>query len=178
MDREQARRRMHFVAGEDLYFLTYTLLLVLDEFRCNSSKTTLSDYRKIAFIADFVSSPRLTRGLTLWAEQPERISPEDRDLLRAVHDRGIARIPLCFRLLYVLEQRGLVSVEQAEKARTLKLSLCDSPTLRALVSNDLFDLERQHIRSLRKVIPKLRSATLPSVLDGLYGRFGVSTWLG
>src|SRR5664280_1787964 len=121
MEKEQARRRMHFVAGEDLYFLTYALLLVLDVFRCNSLERALNDYRKIAFVADFISSPRLTRGLTLWSEQPGRISREDQELLRAVHDRGVARIPLFFRLLYILEQRGLVSVAPADKARTLRL---------------------------------------------------------
>jgi hypothetical protein len=177
-ERELARRRMHFVAGEDLYFLTYTTLLVLDEFGCTSNEKALRDFRKVAFVADFVASPRLAAGLTLWSGQPARVNREDRDLLRAVHDRGVARIQLVFRLLYVLENRGLVAIESSEKARLLSLHLCEAPTVRTLIDNDMFQPERRHIGTLRKVLPKFRSASLPYVLDGLFGRFGVSTWLG
>jgi len=59
--KEFAKKRMMFIQGEDYNFLAYTLLIFLNEMGCHSEKTKFKDFRKIAYLIDFISgSPNLS----------------------------------------------------------------------------------------------------------------------
>ena len=50
-----AKKRMMFIHKEDYNFLAYNLLIFLDEMKCYSEKTCFKDFRKIAYLIDFIS---------------------------------------------------------------------------------------------------------------------------
>ncbi|MFP2903965.1 hypothetical protein ACLESD_02595 [Pyxidicoccus sp. 3LFB2] len=175
--KEQAKRRMMFVAGEDAYFLTYTLFVQLGSLKCTSPEALLKDYRKAVFLADFVSSPSLSRILLELQSETYVAKSEDKRILWAAYDRGVARLPLMFRLLYALEQRGLIGVVKDEHSRTLDIYAKDMSTLEFFATGDLYEVERKAMLSIRKVNPKIRTVTLPYMLERFFGKQGVRTWL-
>lgn len=175
--KEQAKRRMMFVAGEDAYFLTYTLFIQLGSLKCTSPETPFKDYRKAVFLADFVSSPSLSRILSELQSETYTANSDDKRVLWAAYDRGVARLPLMFRLLYALEKRGLIGVIKDEDSRTLDIYAKDVSTLEFFATDDLYDTDRKAMLSIRKVSPRIRTATLPYMLERFFGKQGVRTWL-
>jgi hypothetical protein len=54
-DKQTAKKRMMFIQTEDYNFLTYNLLIFLDEMKCHNENSKFQDFRNIAYLIDFIS---------------------------------------------------------------------------------------------------------------------------
>jgi len=110
-DREAARRRIMFVAGEDFYFLTYTLLVLLRDLGAASPERAFFDSRKLAYLADFLGSDTdLKLAIT---EAP--LSEAARSRLALLYDRAVARRIAVERLVEAIEKRQLIHVAHSSR---------------------------------------------------------------
>lgn len=176
MDREKhnAKKRMMFVAGEDFYFLTYTLLIALDSLGAKDKHLILKDYRKLAFLSEVMSSPLLAR-LVESNEKTVVLADSDRRLLFSSYERSVSRIPLLFRLLYALEKQSIVGV--VTDAHIVSVFLGTSDAAVELARDQGFASERRRMAAIRSRLPRLRTSQLPSLLSELFNKYGVRTWL-
>ena len=51
-----AKKRMMFIQKEDYNFLTYNLLILLYSLNCISESKRFRDFRKVAYLVDFINS--------------------------------------------------------------------------------------------------------------------------
>src|SRR5688572_16198555 len=63
--KEAVKRQLMFVAGEDYYFLAYSLLILLSDVGAESSSKSLRDPRKAIYLADFIGNSHDVRLLEL-----------------------------------------------------------------------------------------------------------------
>ena len=54
--RKSAKKRMMFIQREDYNFLTYNFLILLNELNCVSEDKRFNDFRKIAYLVEFISN--------------------------------------------------------------------------------------------------------------------------
>lgn len=169
--REAVKRRLMFVAGEDFYFLGYTLLLLLSELNATSAARALRDSRKLAYIADFIGSDA---DLQL-ATTASRLSDRGRARLCTLYDRAVARRLPLERLLEALARRQLVVLTRSPGDPD-QVHAIEADHVKGLVTNGLYAKERERIQALRTSLPQLRTMTLSTVQQRLFADKGVRTW--
>ena len=169
--REAAKRRIMFLAGEDSYFLAYTAILLLSELDCTSAARPLVDAGKIAYLADFLGSDSdLRLALT-----SAKLGHAARARLSLLYDRAVARRAPLERLLEAVARQRLIAVTRAS-GEADRAHLLESPGVAALLKDDLYQGERERIARLRRSLSHLRTMTLATLKDRLFGSHEVRTW--
>lgn len=165
-DRDTLRRRMMFVASEDYYFLSYTLLLTLSELRL-----PLVEPKKVALMADFIGSDHDM----LLLETTSRLSVAAQSRLGLLYDRAISRRLPLQRVLHALEMRSWICVTRTSGQPDEVLLMARDEVLRALES-PIYSQEKARIRRIRSLYPRLRTMTLSTLRERVFDRKGVRTW--
>lgn len=170
-DREAAKRRIMFVAGEDFYFLAYTCFVLLRELKATSAEHALFDSRKISYVADFLGSDSdLHLAMT---DAPLSVSARSR--LSLLYDRAVARRVAVERLIEALAKRDWIRITRAP-GDTDRLHLLENQEVSTLLASPLYAAEARRLKRLRQKIPLLRTMTLATLKDRLFGDRGVRTW--
>lgn len=164
-----------FMPGEDFYFLTYNTIVFLSELGCISAKNSFRDYRKIAYLADIVSSESIMRFVSYnFRSKPGNISMDDRHYLSLLYDHAVSRgLPLR-RLIYALSKKGILAICPDEEQKSIYIS--DMKSANVLLSSGTYALEQKHVRELKLLIPRIRTLKLSTLIDKLFSSYGVTTW--
>ncbi|MES1178239.1 MAG: hypothetical protein ABUL62_28210 [Myxococcales bacterium] len=170
-DREAAKRRIMFVAGEDFYFLTYTLLVLLRELKAASAERALVDSRKLSYVADFLSSDA---DLQL-AVTSAPLSSSARSRLALLYDRAVSRRIAVERLVEALATRGLIQVSRPSFDAD-RVHLVENAEVAKLLDDPRYSAEAARLKALRKNMPLLRTMTLETLKERLFAERGVRTW--
>lgn len=168
--REAAKRRLMFVPGEDFYFLTYTLIIVLSELSANAPERPFRDSRKVAYIADLLGGDSDLRLVTTSAP----LSSFGKARLALLYDRAVARRAAVQRIVDALHTRGLISIARSETIDCLHL--LEKQDVKALLNEPLLQEERTRLKRLRGIIPQLRTMTLETLKQRLFDDREVRTW--
>ena len=170
LNSEAARRRIIFVPGEDFYFLAYTLFVLLKEVGATSPERALVDSRKLSYIADFIGGDSDLRLATTSAS----LSPSAQSRLSLLYDRAVARRVAVERLVEALAKRGLIRVtRRPDEVDHVELL---PPIPIAALLNDPSIRRKERLSLLRKSVPHLRTMTLETLKQRLFGDRGVRTW--
>lgn len=97
MNKENARRRIMFIQQEDYNFLAYNFMLVLIASDCNSASKSFHDFRKIAYLIEFISTNRSIDSFT-------------QDELGEIYSRAQLKKMLLSHVLIVLKRQGLIDI--------------------------------------------------------------------
>jgi hypothetical protein len=170
-DREAAKRRIMFVAGEDFYFLAYTCFVLLRELRATSPERALFDSRKLSYVADFLGSDSDLRLAVTSAP----LSSSARSRLSLLYDRALARRVAVERLVEALAKRDLIHATRAQ-GETDRVHLLENAEVSTLLASPLYAAEAARLKRLRQSIPHLRTMMLAALKDRLFGDRGVRTW--
>jgi hypothetical protein len=97
------KKKIMFSKGDDFYFLSYNIILILYGLDCFCGQRKFKDYRKLAFILDFISNRNLAKTLS---QNTIIYNPLDRELFTRAYANGLLRLNEIIRLLFTLEKRG------------------------------------------------------------------------
>lgn len=165
-----------FIKGEDYYFITYNMIILLNELGCWASKgRKLQEVRKISYLIDFVANEQLCSILEKYKDKDD-INRFDKQLLRDSYSNGMLREEGMNRLLYSLEKRGFIELSKNDTRQAYDVTLVDSPDIKEFIKSEIFEVERENATSLRKSIKFLTRLTLESMLIKLFDNYGVTTW--
>lgn len=174
--REAVKKRMMYSKGDDFYFLTYNLLILTSELKCFSEDKVFVDHRKVAFLVGFVSNPWLT-DLASRCKGPNATPANiDRSELAKTYADGSARIHLMTRLLFASERKGLLTLYPGKRKHSIDFSINKTALPDGFLSNPIFEMERENVAQLRKLLPQLRNGKLSSLLERLFVENGVQVW--
>lgn len=170
--KEKSKKRMMYLVEEDFYFLTYNAILILNFFKCVSAESAFKDYRKIAYLIDFVANKNLSNCLAISGSSNVTV----KDMLVQSYAVSVARSALLDRIAYALEKRGILTIIADEEKRRVDWVLNIGNLPKDYFSNSFFKTEEENLLILKKHFSTVRTATLKATLKKLYHNHGVSTW--
>lgn len=170
------KKRIMFIKGEDFYFLTYNILLILKALNCNSEDRTFKDYRKLAFLIDFVSNWNIL-NILLANVNGKHLNYADRETLTRSYSSGMLRMNEIIKLLFALEKKELLHLVKNRSNGHLDIYLNDKPLPSDLFDKDLFKIELNNINLLKANISRLSTLKLETLLERLYYNYGITKWV-
>lgn len=174
MEMEQTiKKKIMFSKGDDFYFLSYNIILILYGLGCFCGQRKFKDYRKLAFLIDFISNRNLTQTIS---KQTRLFNPVDRELFTRAYANGMLRLNQIVRLLFTLEKRGLVILDREPDKDVVNVCLNKAAVEQAFFDKELFQLEIGNIEILNKSIPRTNILALDTLLERLFDNYGIKTW--
>jgi hypothetical protein len=170
------KKRLMFIKGEDFYFLTYNIIILLKVLGCTSHDKTFKDYRKLAFLVDFSSDWSLLNILRSYPSG-RYINYRDKEMLTRSYSSGLVRINEILKLLFALEKQGLIGIEKNTVNSQLDVFLKKEALPASLFEHNIFKLELDNTEMLKRVVPRLSVIKLETLLSSMYYNYGITKWV-
>ncbi len=158
-----AKKRMMYIHKEDYNFLSYNLLLVLYVFECFDESSRFRDFRKIAYLIDFISSQ-------------SNVSMYEKNELVGIYSKAQLKKKLLSHLLIVLKNRNYVDISLNNTHGTLDVWLKIDELPSDFFDKEIFQNEIANIKQLKRMVRGLKRATAKRVVDNIFTKNGVMTW--
>ncbi|WP_295801138.1 hypothetical protein [Mucilaginibacter sp.] len=170
------KKRLMFIKGEDFYFLTYNIIIILKTLGCNSAEKTFKDYRKLAFLVDFSADWTLLNILRSYPSG-RYLNYRDKEMLMRSYSSGLVRINEILKLLFALEKKGLIGISKNAASSQLDIYLREDSVPSNLFENNIFKLELDNANMLKRVVPRLSMIKLETLLSSIYYDYGITKWV-
>lgn len=165
-----------FSKEDDYNYIAYHILIILDFFECKSNEKKWVDYKKIIYLYQFISNESLFELMQRAVNQDFKIDNVDYEILKDSYTNSFLKKQLVLLVIINLERNGLISIEKNVTRLTLDIYINDYEKLHSLISNPLFEEERENLKEIKKIFPQLRTMTLKTFLEKIYKRNGVQLW--
>jgi len=171
-----AKKRLFFVHGEDFNFLTYNILLLLNELECTSSIKPFVDHRKLSFLIDFSSNGQLVEVLQNQKGATRDLNIKDKQSLIQAYSNGATRLNLVTRVIQALAKKEIVSTFHPERnSHSLNLSI-ETKRISNFIFADVFKSEKLAIKRMASYLRQARIMSLKTMLDKIFETNGISVW--
>lgn len=168
-----AKKRMMYLSGEDFYLFCYSMFVVLDVLGCHSGRV-FRDYRKLAFLVNILNDEKLIYILT--SDQSDEVNPYDQEYLYNSYSNGLMKRSEILKLIFTLEKKGFVTLTRGKKNQEINVSLEKGNIPVAFFDKNVFSSEYDHVKKIKKSVPKLNTLTLETMLNKIYTDKGIKTW--
>lgn len=158
-----AKKRIMFIQREDYNFLTYNLLLLLDTLECYSEGSRFKDYKKIAYLIDFVATDADIDSYNLIS-------------LSSIYFNSHIKKTLLSHILIILKNKGYLNISLNPNHKTYDIWLIKENIPIVFFDTSFFEKEISNIKKLKKNIHILKSTLLKTLVDRLFTKHGVLTW--
>jgi hypothetical protein len=163
------KKRLMYVTADDYYLLCYSLFIMLDTLTCVNGKY-FSDHRKLGFLLNIISNDHLINNLN-------NNSPIDnRDHFFSAYSKGLLKKNDVTKILFSLEKKGFLHIRRGKTVSSLDVSLDKKNIPSSFFDENLFSAEYKNTQILKKLISRLSSLKLETMLERLYGDNGVKVW--
>ncbi len=162
-NKDAAKKRLMFIQKEDYNFLAYNTILLLDVLGCTSETRKFKDFRKIAYLIDFINE----------GGNPEMF---DQSHLSKIYQRAQIKKKLLHHLLIILKNRKLIGVSVNGASKTIDLWLIKASVPADFLSAELFGREISNINSLKNALGTFKGFTMKTLSDKIFKQNNVLTW--
>lgn len=162
-NRKSAKKRMMFIQREDYNFLTYNFLILLNELNCVSEVRKFNDFRKIAYLIEFISN-------NIDIEKYTEIE------LSNIYLRAQLKKKLLSHLILTLKNKQYLGISLNTTHRTLDVWINKEKIPDDFFNREYFFQEISNIQKLKKFARVSSRQTLKTMVDKLYKDRGVLTW--
>lgn len=168
------KKRLLYNNSEDLYFLTYNIILILHYLECVNPNNTFKDYRKLIFLIPIISRDNNTTLLCDYYKK--KLQPNNnisKEIGRIYYD-SIEDVALIRYLLIILEKKDIIALV-AEDNKT-NLYLKQSTILKEFVNNEKFTLEKERINKIKNNVTRIKSLKYMTFVNNFFKSNGVAIW--
>lgn len=162
-NRKFAKKRMMFIQREDYNFLTYNFLILLNELDCVSENKKFNDFRKIAYLVEFISN-------NIAIEEYTEIE------LSNIYLRAQLKKKLLSHLIITLKNKQYLEISLNTTHRTLDVWINKEKMPDDFFNGEYFSQEISNIQKLKKFAKISPRQTLKTMIDVLYKNRGILTW--
>jgi hypothetical protein len=152
------------------------IIIILNTLGCTSEAKTFRDYRKLAFLIDFVSDWSLLNILLAYPTG-KNVNYRDKESLTRSYSSGLLRMNEILKLLFALEKKGILGLSKNAKNGNLDIHLNKAAIPKDLFGNDIFKLEQDNANMLKKNFLKISVIKLDTLLNNFYHTYGITKWL-
>lgn len=162
-NRAFAKKRMMFIQKEDYNFLTYNLMIFLYTLGCTSESKKFRDFRKIAYLVDFINSG----GNLLEYSQNE---------LAIIYSKAQLKKQLISHLLVILKNHDFVGVAINTTYNSFDVWLNVEKIPSDFFDKEYFKNEIYNINILKQNASSLKTVPIKKLVDKLFTSNNVITW--
>lgn len=167
-EKNKYERTLMFSTKDDLYFITYNILVVLKYLGCDG-KRKFKDINKLAFLMEFISNKELIRTLD---KNIEGQNSKDVMMLSKAYSDGLMRVNSVKRVLYTLKKLGMIEFSDDNR----EIWLNESEKTNSFFEGDYFEYEKENIIMLKSRIQRLNNITIDTFLDSTFSKNGIQSW--
>jgi hypothetical protein len=161
--KENAKKRLMYIQKEDYNFLTYNILLVLIQFNAKSENTKFKDFRKIAYLVDFINlNPYFDRY--------------DQNELAKIYSQAQLKKKLISHLLIILRNRKFIGMSINHIHQSFDLWIIEENLPEDFFNKELFENDIKNIKTLQSEISRLKGITVKTMVDAIFTKNNVITW--
>lgn len=161
--KEFAKKRMMFIQGEDYNFLAYNLLIFLNEMGCHSENTKFRDFRKIAYLIDFISGSA-------------NLDEFERFELSNIYLKAQLKKKLLSHLIITLQNKSYLDISLNTTHKSIELWINKKNIPKDFFDKTIFKREISNIKKLKKELGITKVSLLKKLIDDIFTNRGVSTW--
>jgi hypothetical protein len=168
--KQEKKKRLMYIQDEDLYFYTYVIFIILDHLKCYDEKTSFKDYRRLAYLIDFVASRGNLNCMLI--SQYNQQSPSIQQQLLKLYSKAVLVENEILKLLITLEKNGYVDINVKNNKMTeanVSIFLYKKNVPEEFFSDKLFVEERNNIRILQENLKRLKTISRKTLVKNLYG---------
>jgi len=158
-----AKKRLMFIPTEDYNFLAYNLLIFLDEMKCYNEQTRFKDFRKVAYLIDFISGS-------------SDLDEYEKFELSSIYLKAQLKKKLLSHLIITLQNKGYLDISLNTTHKTIELWLNKENIPKDFFDREKFKREISNIRKLKKDLKITKVSLLKKLVDDIFTNEGVSTW--
>lgn len=158
-----ARKRMMFIQKEDYNFLIYNTLLILDTLECNSESKQFSDFRKIAYLVDIISSSKNLNDLT-------------QNELTSIYSKAQLKKKLLSHVLVVLKNNQMLGITLNRTRQTFDIWIKKENIPNGFLKELIFKKEKENILQVKKSVGSLPKSTIKTMVEKLFTSKNIMTW--
>lgn len=167
------KKKLMFAKGDDFYFLSYNMILILHSLKCICGQRKFTDYRKLAFLIDFVSN----RNLAFTLEKPGYLlNPVDREQFTRAYANGLIRVNQISRLLFTLEKKQVVILSR-DDGGIMNVCLKKESLNATFLDKKLFRFELDNLKTMTAHVQRLNVLSLETLLERLFDNHGIKRWV-
>jgi len=170
-----AKKGIMFLSSQDFYFITYNIFVILFVLKCFGDRT-FRDHRKLPFLVEFSSDHRLIDIMQRYENRKISNAADKQYYLKSYSD-ALTREKEIFKLLLALERKGYVKLDARDQGFVANVSLRMDKIPQETWDQALYDYEIRNVSSLVKTVKRISIRNLDSMLDKLYGSYGIERWL-
>jgi hypothetical protein len=163
MNKNAAKKRLMFIQKEDYNFLAYNILILLDTLGCTDEKKKFRDFRKIAYLVDFIN-------------EGGNLQHFDQAQLAQIYSRAQIKKKLLHHLMIVLKNREFIGVSVNTTYRSIDLWLNKSKIPNNFLDADFFKSEIANIMELKKITRSLKTVSIKTLATVIFNDNNVLTW--
>jgi hypothetical protein len=158
-----AKKRLMFIQKEDYNYLCYNLILLLDTLECIDESQRFRDFRKAAYLIDFISSSK-------------DFGDYSKDELINIYSKAQLKKKLLSHLLIVLKNRDYlgISINSAHKSFDIWLIKKNIPS--EFFNQEYFVNEINNLNKLKRSIRSLKTTTIKTMVDSFFTSKNILTW--
>lgn len=172
-NRDNIKKRMMFIKGEDYNFLTYNIFIILNTLNCINDKSSLKDHRKLSFLIDFIADSKLIDIIEPTTEADSyKINTIDKELLNQSYTNSLLRIKTINQLVFTLINEDFLILKD-KKLDRLNISLNKDKISPDFFKNKVFTIETNNLKRLKKTTQRISSIDVSTMLNKLYFKHGV-----
>ncbi len=158
-----AKKRMMFIQKEDYNFLAYNLLVLLDTLGCTEESKKFRDFRKIAYLVDFINSDR-------------QLNDYSQNELASIYSKAHLKKQLMSHLLVVLKNKNYIDVSINSTYNSFDIWLQKENIPSDFFNKEVFKNEISNIIELKKLAHSLKTVPIIKLVDSLFTSKNVLTW--
>lgn len=174
MSYELDKKRLLYNQSEDLYFITYNILLILYHLGSYSIKSEFNDYRKLAFLISIISNNKTTMLAGDYYGMLNEPNENIKENLNKLYFKSIENIVLIRYVLIILEEKGVVEINSNNDKTNI--FLVDYQKYKDFCTSEKFNEEIKNINTLKLRMSKLRTIKYITFIEKMFKQNGVAVW--
>ena len=162
-ERNFAKKRMMFIQKEDYNFLTYNMLILLDTLNCTSPEKPFRDFRKIAYLIDFINN-----GANL--------NNYSKAELASIYSKAQLKKQLISHLLIILKNKRIIGISINTTHSSFDIWINKKNIPKDFFDKEQFKAEIENIEILKNYAHSLKTVTVKNLVDRMFSSNNVITW--
>lgn len=162
-NKEFARKRIMFIQKEDYNYLIYNLLLVLNHFGCIEENMAFKDFRRIAYILEFMGSSKSIDDYT-------------QEELGNIYLKAQLKKKLLSHVLIILKNKGYIEISANSQNPTFDIWINKHNIPNNFWNDELFKIELCRLNEIKKILTRFRVGTIKTLAERMFKNKNVIIW--
>jgi hypothetical protein len=172
INKNKIKKRIMFNKDEDYYFLTYNILLLLNQLDCTSKEKSFWDYKKLIYLIEIITD---NKKLNI-ALKETSLNEEDYDVLQTLYISSVLKNKLLRSILFALENNGCIHLERNSKRNSIDVWLEKENISSTFLNLELFELEIKNIKEIKDKYSRIRTMKTGTFLSRIFSERGIIVW--